>query len=181
MRKLKFSLSWNALNQMFMSYMLPILEYASVVWDWCSEQDSVTLQKVQNQAAWLVTALTRSVSLENLFKECGWATLSQRRQQHKLSFMYNVNTEMVPPYVQDLIPPLVREVSDYPLRNTRNLTVPYNRTSISQKSCIPSSIRLWNSLADDLKVSSTLLFFKKHIISNFNISCVPSYYIMGNR
>ena len=95
--------------------------------------------------------------------------------------MYNVNTEMVPPYVQDLIPPLVREVSDYPLRNTRNLTVPYNRTSISQKSCIPSSIRLWNSLADDLKVSSTLLTFKKHIISNFNISCVPPYYIMGNR
>ena len=61
---------------MFMSYMLPILEYVSVVWDGCSEQDSVTLQKVQNEAARLVTGLTRSVSLENLFKECGWATLS---------------------------------------------------------------------------------------------------------
>ena len=104
---------------MFMSYMLPILEYASVVWDGCSEQDSVTLQKVQNEAARLVTGLTRSVSLENLFKECGWATLSQRRQQHKLSFMFNVNSGMVPPYIQDLIPPLVSEVSDYPLRNTR--------------------------------------------------------------
>ena len=152
-----------------MSYILPILEYASVVWDGCSEQDSVTLQKVQNEAAGLVTGLTRSVSLENLFKECGWATLSQRRQQHKLSLMYNVNTGMVPPYIQDLIPPLVSEVSDYPLRNTRNITVPYNRTSISQKYCIPSSIRLWNSLADDLKDSSSLLTFKKHIISNFNI------------
>ena len=111
--------------------------------------------------------LTRSVSLENLFKECGWLTLSQRRQQHKPSFMYNVNTGMVPPYIQDLIPPLVSEVSDYPLRNTRNITVPYNRTSISQKSCIPSPIRLWNSLADDLKDSSSLLTCKKHIISNF--------------
>ena len=115
---------------MFMSYMLPILEYASVVLDGCSEQDSVTLQKVQNEAARLVTELTRSVSLEKLFKECGWTTLSQRRQQHKLSFMYNVNTGMVPPYIQDLIPPLVSEVSDYPLRNTRNIAVPYNRTSI---------------------------------------------------
>ena len=135
MRKLKFSLSRSALNQMFMSYMLPILEYASVVWDGCSEQDSVTLQKVQNEAARLVTGLTRSVSLENLFKECGWATLSQRRQLHKLSFMYNVNAGMVPPYIQDIIPPLVSEVSDYPLRDTRNITVPYNRTSIIQKSC----------------------------------------------
>ena len=97
------------------------------------------------------------------------ATLSQRRQQHKLSFMYNVNTGMVPSYIQDLIPPLVSEVTNYPLRNTRNITVPYNGTSISQKSCIPSSIRLWNSLADDLKDLSSLATFKKHIISNFNI------------
>ena len=123
----------------------------------------------------------RSVSLENLYKECGWATLSQRRQQHKLSFMYNVNTGILPSYIQDLIPPLVSEVTDYPLRNTRNITVHYNRTSISQKSCIPSSIRLWNSLADDLKDLSSLPTFKNHIISNFNISCIPPYYIMGNR
>ena len=47
--------------------------------------------------------------------------------------------------------------------NTRNITVPYNWTSISQKSCSPSSIRLWNSLADDLKDSSSLSTFKKNI------------------
>ena len=97
----------------------------------------------------IVTGLTRSVSLENLYKECGWATLSQRRQKHKLSFMYNVNGGMVPSYIQDLIPPLVNEISDYPLRNNRNISVPLNRTSISQKSCIPSAIRLWNSLDDN--------------------------------
>ena len=68
--------------------------------------------------------------------------------------MYNVDTGMVPSYIQYLIPPLVSEVSDYPLRNNRNITVPNNRTSISQKACIPSLIRLWNSLTDDLKDSS---------------------------
>ena len=31
MRKLKYSISRNALNQMFMSYLLPVVEYASVV------------------------------------------------------------------------------------------------------------------------------------------------------
>ena len=95
--------------------------------------------------------------------------------------MYNVNTGMVPSYIQYLIPPLVSEVSNYPLRYTRNITVSYNRTSISQKSCIPPSIRLWNSLADDLKDSSSLSTFKKHIIANFNISRVPPFCIMGNR
>ena len=51
MRKLKYSISRNALNQMYMSYMLPVVEYASVVWDGCSEKDSQTLQKIQNEAA----------------------------------------------------------------------------------------------------------------------------------
>ena len=55
------------------------------------------------------TGLTRSVSLENLFKEFGWETLSKRRQQHKLSFMYKVNNGIVPSYIQDLIPPLVSQ------------------------------------------------------------------------
>ena len=78
--------------------MLPIVEYESVVWDVCSEQDSVTLQNIQNEAATLVTGLTRSVLLESVYKVCEWAALdlSQRRQQHKLSAIYNVNTGMVP-------------------------------------------------------------------------------------
>ena len=115
MRKLEYSISRNALNQMYMSYMLPVIEYASILCDECSEQDSQTLQKIQNEAAWLVTGLTRSVSLENLYKDYGRATLSQRRHQHKLSFRYNVNTGMVPSYIQDLIPPLVSKISGLPL------------------------------------------------------------------
>ena len=51
---------------MYMSYMLPVVEYASIVWNGCSEQDSQTLQKIQNEAAQVVTGLTRYVSLEKL-------------------------------------------------------------------------------------------------------------------
>ena len=43
-------------------------------------------------------------------------------------FMYKVNTEMH----TDLFPPLVSEVSDYPLRNNRTIVVTYDQTSISQ-------------------------------------------------
>ena len=42
MRKLKYAISGNALNQMYMSFLLPVVEYASVVWGGCSEQDSQT-------------------------------------------------------------------------------------------------------------------------------------------
>ena len=74
--------------------------------------------------------------------------------------MYNVNAGLVPSYISDLIPPFVNEISDYPLRNNRNISLPYNRTNISQKSCKPSSIGLWNGLKDDFKNLSTLPTFK---------------------
>ena len=80
MCKLKCSDSRNAFNQMYMSELSPVVEYASVVWDVCSNQDSQTLQKIQNEAARIVTGLTRSVSLKNLYKECEWATLFKIRK-----------------------------------------------------------------------------------------------------
>lgn len=87
MRKLNFNLSRVALNQKYFSFVLPVLEYSSVVWDSCSKQDSIVLDRLQNEAARIVTGLTRSVSIENLYKECGWSSLADRRKQHKLTFM----------------------------------------------------------------------------------------------
>ena len=52
--------------------------------------------------------------------------LSQRRQQRKLSFLYNVNTGILPSYIHAFFPPLVSEISYYPLRNNRNIAVPFN-------------------------------------------------------
>ena len=43
--------------------MLPVVEYASVVWDERFKQDSQTFQKIQNEAARIVTGITRSVLL----------------------------------------------------------------------------------------------------------------------
>ena len=83
MRRLKFKLTRAALNQIYFSYVLPILEYSSVVWDGCSLQDSNALEKFQNEAARIVTGLIRSVSLENLSRECGCLSLSRKPQTAK--------------------------------------------------------------------------------------------------
>ena len=105
MRKLKFNFSRTALNQIFLSYILPVLEYSCIVWDSCTVQDVNALQKVQNEAARIVTGLTRSVSIENLYRECGWVSLEEKRRQQKFIFMYKSVNGLVPSYISDLIPP----------------------------------------------------------------------------
>ena len=160
MRKLKFTFSRVALNQIYLSYLLPISEYSCVVWDGCTAQDINSLQKLQNEAARIVTGLTRSVSLDNLYTECGWVSLEERRRQRKLVFIYKSVNGLVPAYISDLIPPLVRETNSYALRNEHNIIVPFCRTEISRRSCIPSSISEWNSLDIEIRNSPSLANFK---------------------
>ena len=182
MRKLKFSFSRNALNEIYVSYLLPVLEYASIVWDGCAAHNSDILDKIQNEAARIVTGLTRSVSLNKLYKECGWLSLAERRRQQKLSFMFKAHSDLLPTYISDLMPPLVRNVSNYPLRNMNNYSVPFARTEIFKKSCIPSAITLWNSADNSLKDPNTLHSIKYQMKKPFAINYkVPSYYASGNR
>ena len=44
--------------------------------------------------------------------------------------MYKCTNNLVPEYISDLIPPFVRKVSNYPLRNRDNVSSIYTRTEI---------------------------------------------------
>ena len=74
MRKLKYSFSRQSLNQVYISYVRLVLEYFSVVWDGCKNQDRDALEKLQNEALRLNTGLTGSTSLAHLYRECVCAT-----------------------------------------------------------------------------------------------------------
>ena len=61
---------------MYMSYIRHTLEYSSIFWDGCSEQDKTALERLQHEAACIVNGLTRSTTIDNLYKECGWDSLA---------------------------------------------------------------------------------------------------------
>ena len=52
--------------------------------------------------------------------------------------MYKSVNGLVPSYISDLIPLPIHETTYYPLRDQNNITVPFCRTEIARKSCIPS-------------------------------------------
>ena len=87
---------------------------SAVVCDNCSDQDACALEKLQNEAARIVTGLTRSVSLDKLYRECGWVALSERRKNQELYFMYKALNGQVPSYISDAIPPHIRETTVEP-------------------------------------------------------------------
>ena len=69
-----------------------------------------------------------------------------------------------PSYLTSLIP--IPQENRYPLRNRNDIPTIQSRTSLYQESFLPSVIRQWNSLPEDVKSSPTLSIFKHRISLN---------------
>ena len=117
MRKLKFVLDRKSLQCIYFSFIRPVLEYADVVWDNCTKYEEDELEKIQLEAARIVTGTTKLVSIDNLYSETGWETLKSRRKQHKLILFYKMVNNLTPIYLSSLLPPQVGNMSRCNLRN----------------------------------------------------------------
>jgi hypothetical protein len=151
------------------------------VWDNCSQTDNDRLENLQLEAARIVTGLTAYSSRDSLYQETGWEKLSSRQERKKLCLMYNMCHGHAPSYLCDLLPPLVRDVTNYPVRNRNDYTVPRCRLSLYQSSFIPSVINLWNSLDNDTRNTRTSDSFKINLKSKVVLAKIPAHFLVGDK
>ena len=126
LKKLKFTLSRTALHKIYVTYILPTLEYACEVWDGCSKLDEEKLGKVQLEAARLITGLPIFASRESLYKETGWETLKDRRTRRKLTIFHKIYNSNAPEFLTDILDSYKR-TNPYNLRNPNDLGFPNYR------------------------------------------------------
>ena len=87
-----------------------VLEYGCEVWDGCYERDIEELEKIQLEAARIVTGLTKFASKDSLYFETGWETLVNRRKNRKLTIFYKIHNKLCPPYLINCLPPVTSDV-----------------------------------------------------------------------
>ena len=179
MRKLKFKLDRRSLQIIYFTFIRPLLEYADVVWDNCSQYEVNELEKIQNEAARIVTGATKLVSINSLLLEVGWESLSSRRKKHKLQLLFKMQNDLSPDYLSSLVPSFVGNSSSYPLRNATDLRTPYARSQLYYNSFLPSTIRDWNNLPIETRNLTSIASFKQKL--NANIITLPKYYFEGKR
>lgn len=179
MRKLKYELDRKSLETIYMTFIRPILEYADVLWDNCTQQEKQDLEKIQLEAARIATGTTKLISIQNLYDETGWEQLETRRKNHKLLLFYKMLNNISPVYLSTLVPAQVQAVSSYGLRNATDIRTINAHTSQYFNSFLPSVIRDWNSLPNDDKNVDTTDSFKKRL-SQSRVA-VPNYFYTGAR
>ena len=157
---MKNKLSRTALTKYYITFIRPVLEYGSVVFDNCTIHESHLIEQVQRRAAVLCTGAFKRTSYVNLLNELGWESLDERRKKAKLTLMFKITKNLTPPYLKELIPPQIQDTTQHRLRNRTHIRIPRSRTSFKQKSFIPATLNLWNNLDPEIKRSRTLATFK---------------------
>ena len=95
--------------------------------------------------------------------------------------MYNMYHGHAPSYLCDLLSPLVRDVTNYRVRNINDYTIPRCRLSLYKSSFIPSVINLWNSLENDIRNTRTFDTFKINLKRKVVLAKIPAHFLVGDR
>ena len=123
----------------------PILEYGSVVWDPHHKTDIENIEKVQKRAARFATSnykMEEGSTRTNMI-QLNWKPLVERRAELKLLTFFKAKHQLV-------------DIPFYHLkqnvRRSNNFFIPPSNVDSHLHSFYPSTIRLWNSLPNNLKI-----------------------------
>ena len=146
MHKVSKDIDRKSLETIYESFVRSKLEYACIVWDDCSEQDHMALEKCQLRAARIVTGAKKGTSHDKLYTETGWPKLHERRENFKLCFMHKVVNKSASNYLVEVLSNTVNVDKHYKLRNEDDIEQFQFRTEKFRKSLFPDCVRKWNSL-----------------------------------
>ena len=159
--RLQHILNYQAKKLYFYAYILSHINYASIIWDECSENVIKGLNSLHRRAA-KITLQDQNLSTEEKFKSIGILPLQKQLLYNKSIFMFKTFDPGAPDYLKALFVP-----SPSPYSNSRNsLACTTPRIDLFKTSIGYSGALLWNTLPHNLKQKSSLSSFK-HALFGF--------------
>lgn len=179
LRKFRLCLDRHVLEKIYLSFIRPLLEYGDVIWDNTNKSLVNKIENVQIEAMRIVTGGTKLTSIEKLYKETGWESLSDRRETHKLILFYKMINFETPDYLRELVPSSIGNTHTHYTRQSQNIIEVGTRTNFYSEYFLPSTIKLWNRLPLYTRNSTSLNIFKQRISKR--VIKPPDYYYLGTR
>ena len=169
------------LKQIYLTYVRPIFDYADVVYHGhITVADSLSLEKIQNRAARLITGAFRRTSTQKLLQELGWTSLHVRRDMSTLNMLHKIKRK-APRYLLDVIPATREQLTSRTLRNSNDISLPPNRLTSFKNSFFPATIRRWNRIPEEVKSIQCIRTFKQALAQVFDLTKPPPYYSLGHK
>jgi hypothetical protein len=148
---------------MYNSFVLPVMEYANVIWGGTYESDMLKLERIHTDGMRLVTEATARSNIANLYSDTCWNSIHGRCNNAMLVMMYKILKKTAPEYLADLLPPENNELIGYDLRNSQNIVIPKVKLETFRRSFFPLAINLWNKLPENTRQVTTIDDYKTEL------------------
>jgi len=146
----------------YCSMIRSILEYASIVWSPYTQRNIQLIESVQRRSArFTLNDYSPYNSVTNMLTRLDWNSLENRRNELRLQMLYKIIHQLVDIDTNGLLSPRPHYHSTRG-HSHRFLQLPTRINAYSQ-SFFPKSIRLWNSLSDDIASLSDFNLFKQQV------------------
>ncbi|XP_026330922.1 uncharacterized protein LOC113238300 [Hyposmocoma kahamanoa] len=144
------------------SLLLPIMDYADVCVIDLNDDLLGKLQRLQNLCIRFIYGLRKFDHVSEYRRRLQWLSIKQRREEHVLSFLYNVLYDpRSPPYLKERFR-FLGEDHNRELRSKADnlLKPPFTRSGYYMNSFAIMAAQLWNELPSEIRHSKSLLIFK---------------------
>ena len=164
LRQLSKYVSIDVQKKFYQGYILPLIDYGSVVWGTTTASNLDRIFKLQKRAARIILHADFRTPSADMFKTLSWLPIRKRLKYNKAVFTYKAINGLAPQYIADLLKP-VSEIHNRTLRSSVNgaLAVPRSRSSLFDRSYSYTAPKLWNSIPTQVRNSPSLKSFKDNV------------------
>ena len=139
-------------------FVRPILEYSSNVWDTETKCSNEKIERIQRRACRFVCGdYDRQHSVTSMLRKLNWEPLTYRRKAQKLITLFKSQQGFT------TIP--VNSLKSHG-RKENSYTLPYSRINSHKTSFFHSTIRLWNTLPENIRATENETVFRTFVKSN---------------
>jgi len=145
------------------------MEYASIIWDPHTKNNSSKLEKIQRSAVrWVRSSYSRTASVTSMLAELKLEPLETRRRIQRLAFMYKIlHGEVAVPMTE-----INLYYSKRPARgkdmNSRKLVTLRPNTDDFKFSFVTRTINEWNSTPESIASADSAASFKSRLIAHYH-------------
>ena len=151
--RLRHFISESNLKMVYNSIILPLFDYADIVYDSASKKHTDRLQKLQNRAGRIILNINpyNHISNNDIHVKLGWKSLHSRRKWHLNILVYKSLNNLAPPYLEESF-----KYCNYPysLRSQGNIKLPKPKSECCRKMFVYKGSREYNALPLSIKLSN---------------------------
>ena len=156
----------------YLTFVRPLLEYPSSVWDPHKLGSIMKIENIQRRAArFVLNRFHRTASVTDMLQKLKWPTLQKRRQASRVIMLYKMINDQVQISKSALVKPAERDRRSH---NQQFQRLADQRQQYRLFSFFPRAIREWDELPVHIVEAESTASFKNKVTSHLNNGTLDS-------